>query len=476
MIVFSLNLHSENKLNFMDYFVSKCIGFTVAILISVLFSVYCTEGNQVMVLVWDEVTETHVVAAGTVEHLVEHLANEDRPDPGYVKTFLMGYRHFMAAKDLIDQLLAKFNVGLPEESTDEEKEYVEKWGVVVQLRTVDVLTQWMERCWFDFHEKQAMLTRVDDFIEELRSNSDNEVFKALAETLKKVKDKKTEEETMKLEAVKLMKPLEPSPLTFDDFTAQQLAKHLTLTELFYLKAIEPTEFIRQLWDKHPGTKEEKKRALTPNISEYVDFFNRVCFWVGTEVLSSQDVKVRSACVEKMIEIARLCRSYNNFNTSMAIMTGLNYSAVGARRLKQTWEQVSVRSRTTLEDIEELFSSESNFITYRRLQGGLKRTAPCIPFFGLYSKDFVFINDGNPKRLANGLVNFSKLRMVMHRVSDLEWYQHSRFQFASEVNADHIHYCKTLRALSDEELYERSLLVEPKVRSTPSDESSKGAVE
>jgi hypothetical protein len=34
------------------------------------------------------------------------------------------------------------------------------------------------------------LTRVDDFIEELRSNSDNEVFKALAETLKKVKDKK----------------------------------------------------------------------------------------------------------------------------------------------------------------------------------------------------------------------------------------------------------------------------------------------
>ena len=32
-----------------------------------------------MVLVWDEVTDTHVVAAGTVEHLVEHLANEDRP-------------------------------------------------------------------------------------------------------------------------------------------------------------------------------------------------------------------------------------------------------------------------------------------------------------------------------------------------------------------------------------------------------------
>ena len=86
-------------------------------------------------------------------------------DPGYVKTFLMGYRHFMEAEDLIDRLLTRyplslyacvfvcpyhvhvicsllpltlptFNVGLPEESTDEEKEYVEKWGVVVQLRYV----------------------------------------------------------------------------------------------------------------------------------------------------------------------------------------------------------------------------------------------------------------------------------------------------------------------------------------------------
>ena len=31
---------------------------------------------------------------------------------------------------------------------------------------------------------------------------------------------------MRLEAAKLVKPLEPSPLTFDDFTAQQLAKQV----------------------------------------------------------------------------------------------------------------------------------------------------------------------------------------------------------------------------------------------------------
>lgn len=42
-----------------------------------------------MMLVWDEETDTHVVAAGTVEHLVEHLANEDRPGRGFLMFLLL---------------------------------------------------------------------------------------------------------------------------------------------------------------------------------------------------------------------------------------------------------------------------------------------------------------------------------------------------------------------------------------------------
>ena len=35
--------------------------------------------------------------------------------------------------------------------------------------------------------------------------------------------------------------------------------------------------------------------------------------------------------------------------------------------------------------------------------------------GVYLKDFVFLNDGHPTRLSNGLINFTKLRTICMKV-------------------------------------------------------------
>ena len=40
----------------------------------------------------------------------------------------------------------------------------------------------------------------------------------------------------------------------------------------------------------------------------------------------------------------------------------------------------------------------------------------IPPAGVYLKDFVFLNDGHPTRLNNGLINFTKLRTICMKVS------------------------------------------------------------
>eukprot|EP00160_Parvularia_atlantis_P017465 Unigene6013_Nuclearia_a/m.18429 Unigene6013_Nuclearia_a/g.18429 ORF Unigene6013_Nuclearia_a/g.18429 Unigene6013_Nuclearia_a/m.18429 type:complete len:161 (+) Unigene6013_Nuclearia_a:1722-2204(+) len=79
--------------------------------------------------------------------------------------------------------------------------------------------------------------------------------------------------------------------------------------------------------------------------------------------------------------------------------------------------------------------------------------------GLVLKDLIFANDGNPKILPNGLVNFGKLRTLAQLVERLALFQSNPYTIQRE---DAVHeYCSRLIALSEERLYKYSLLCEPR---------------
>ncbi|EDV26735.1 uncharacterized protein TRIADDRAFT_55069 [Trichoplax adhaerens] len=68
--------------------------------------VFKEEDKPTMILTWRK--DKYIVAAGTIEKLVEQLTCEDSADVGYVKAFLLGYRHFAKPEAVLQMLLSRY--------------------------------------------------------------------------------------------------------------------------------------------------------------------------------------------------------------------------------------------------------------------------------------------------------------------------------------------------------------------------------
>lgn len=53
--------------------------------------------------------------------------------------------------------------------------------------------------------------------------------------------------------------------------------------------------------------------------------------------------------------------------------------------------------------------------------------PCVPYFGLYFNDFLYIEEGNPDTLGDGLVNFHKRRLFSEIISTIQAYQSTTYE-------------------------------------------------
>ena len=67
-----------------------------------------------------------------------------------------------------------------------------------------------------------------------------------------------------------------------------------------------------------------------------------------QICKQADQKRRVKLIESFIAVAYECRKLRNLNTAMAIVAGLNNSAV--RRLKRTWALVSAKSNELLYEV------------------------------------------------------------------------------------------------------------------------------
>ncbi|KAG5880599.1 hypothetical protein JTB14_026570 [Gonioctena quinquepunctata] len=272
------------------------------------------------------------------------------------------------------------------------------------MRVLNVLRHWISKHSQDFENDQRLKNLTIEFLDDIiySPNLLAAEHKAASQLWKLLT--KEEPESTKVDILKLLsaRPVS-SKESIETLSALEIAEQLTYIDHQIFIAISSEEFLGQAWMKS----DKDKRAS--HIIMMTKRFNDVSRLVASEILRRKSITARVAAIEKWAAVADIARCLHNFNGVLQICSALTNTSIF--RLKKTWEKVSKTTKQTLEKLQIVVSSDGRF---RALREALHRCdPPCIPYLGIYLTDLSFIEEGTPNFTADGLLNFSKMRMVVY---------------------------------------------------------------
>ncbi|XP_058403341.1 ras-GEF domain-containing family member 1B isoform X4 [Diceros bicornis minor] len=404
--------------------------------------------------------------SGSLEALIQHLVpNVDYyPDRTYIFTFLLSSRLFMHPYELMAKVchLCVEHQRLSDPNSD--KNQIRK----IAPKILQLLTEWTETFPYDFRDERMMRNlkdlahRIASGEETYRKNVQQMIqclIRKLAalsqyeEVLAKISSTSTDRLTvLKTKPQSIQRDI--ITVCSDPYT---LAQQLTHIELERLNYIGPEEFVQAFVQKDPLDNDKtcySERKKTRNLEAYVEWFNRLSYLVATEICMPVKKKHRARMIEYFIDVARECFNIGNFNSLMAIISGMNMSPVS--RLKKTWAKVKTAK---FDILEHQMDPSSNFYNYRTaLRGAAQRSLTAhssrekivIPFFSLLIKDIYFLNEGCANRLPNGHVNFEKFWELAKQVSEFMTWKQVECPF--ERDRKILQYLLTVPVFSEDALY------------------------
>lgn len=173
---------------------------------------------------------------------------------------------------------------------------------------------------------------------------------------------------------------------FMNMNHQELANQITAIEFNMLRAIGMNEFKNQAWNK------ADKETKAPNVAALIAHFNKISFWVATEIVTTDLPKEQVKRISKFIKFASYLKEAGNLNGVMEIISGLN--SLPVQRLRSSWKAVPSKHVSTLKKLEDLMCPTQNFLKYRQeLKSGSSTMGFMNPYIGVHLGDLVHISEG-----------------------------------------------------------------------------------
>uniref|UniRef100_A0A3Q3MDW7 Ras protein-specific guanine nucleotide-releasing factor 2b n=1 Tax=Labrus bergylta TaxID=56723 RepID=A0A3Q3MDW7_9LABR len=319
-------------------------------------------------------------------------------------------------------------------------------------RVLNVLRHWVSKHSQDFEMNGDLKMSVICLLEEVLRDPDllPQERKATANILSALSQDEQDDAQLRIEDILQMADC-PKAECFESLSAMELAEQITLLDHIVFRSIPYEEFLGQGWMK------VDKTERTPYIMKTSQHFNDMSNLVASQIMTHTDVGSRASSIEKWVAVADICRCLNNYNGVLEITSALNRSAI--YRLKKTWAKVSKQTKALMDKLQKTVSSEGRF---KNLRETLKNcNPPCVPYLGMYLTDLAFIEEGTPNFTDEGLVNFSKMRMISHIIREIRQFQQTPYRIEHQAKVTQYLLDKTL-IMDEDTLYDLSLKIEPRL--------------
>uniref|UniRef100_A0A8C5GK82 Ras-specific guanine nucleotide-releasing factor 2-like n=1 Tax=Gouania willdenowi TaxID=441366 RepID=A0A8C5GK82_GOUWI len=319
-------------------------------------------------------------------------------------------------------------------------------------RVLNVLRHWVSKHSQDFEMNSELKVGVMGLLEEVLRDPDllPQERKATTNILSALSQDEQDDAQLRIEDILQMSE-SPKADGFESLSAMELAEQISLLDHIVFRSIPYEEFLGQGWMK------VDKTERTPFIMKTSQHFNDMSNLVASQIITQTDVASRAASIEKWLAVADICRCLNNYNGVLEITSALNRSAI--YRLKKTWAKVCKQTKALMDRLQKTVSSEGRF---KNLRETLKNcNPPCVPYLGMYLTDLAFIEEGTPNFTQEGLVNFSKMRMISHIIREIRQFQQAPYRIEHQPKVTQFLLDKSL-VMDEETLYELSLKIEPRV--------------
>ncbi|XP_034880257.1 ras-specific guanine nucleotide-releasing factor 1 isoform X2 [Mirounga leonina] len=342
------------------------------------------------------------------------------------------------------------SAGFPPDQRNGDKEFVIRRAAT--NRVLNVLRHWVSKHSQDFETNDELRCKVISFLEEVMHDPEllTQERKAAANIIRTLTQEDPGDNQITLEEITQMaEGVKAEP--FENHSALEIAEQLTLLDHLVFKKIPYEEFFGQGWMKL------EKNERTPYIMKTTKHFNDISNLIASEIIRNEDINARVSAIEKWVAVADICRCLHNYNAVLEITSSMNRSAIF--RLKKTWLKVSKQTKALIDKLQKLVSSEGRF---KNLREALKNCdPPCVPYLGMYLTDLAFIEEGTPNYTEDGLVNFSKMRMISHIIREIRQFQQTAYKIEHQVKVTQYLLDRSF-VMDEESLYESSLRMEPKL--------------